>query len=625
MIRHSIRVILVAGISLMSILSCNSVSSFFVEAESFSEKGGWVVDQQFAEEMGSSYLLAHGMGDKVADAVTEVNLPSSGEWYVYARTYDWTSPWFDGEGPGQFRVKVDGNEIGDVLGTGLRQWGWQYAGSFVSDARIIRVSLCDLTGFDGRCDALWFSRERVECADIPQRTATAPSRSESFDFVVVGGGVSGICAAVSAARLGLKTALVNDRPILGGNNSSEVRVHLGGEIRLAPYPNLGNVLNEFGHKVIGNAKPAENYCDSAKDAIVAGEKNLTLFAPYRFETSSVSDGKITSVVIRETSTGEALTLKSPMWADCTGDGTLGAKSGADFSYGRESKDVYGEPSGQESSDRIVLGSSTQWYSVKTDAPVEFPVFEYGLLFTEESAQKVAAGEWTWETGMNRDMIAEAERIRDYGMLIVYSNWSWLKRNMPQYFSNRRLGWVAYVMGKRESRRLLGDYVLTENDLLACTDHDDATVTTSWSVDLHYPDPVNSQFFPGQEFKSLCTQTPVDYCTIPYRCLYSRNVDNLFMAGRDISVSHIALGCVRVMRTCAMEGEVVGMAASVCKRNSCSPRGLYEEHFPQLQELMRKGCGRTDLENSQTFNTGHVHPGSKHAPDVEKPILPEGMK
>ena len=207
--------------------------------------------------------------------------------------------------------------------------------------------------------------------------------------------------------------------------------------------------------------------------------------------------------------------------------------------------------------------------------------------------------------MLRDQVREAERVRDHGLLVVYSNWSYLKNRslVKDKYSNLALDWVAYIAGKRESRRLVGDHVLTQTDILDQVPYEDGTCATSWTIDLHYPDPVNTAFFPGEEFKAVCTQQYIEIYPIPYRCFYSRNIPNLFMAGRNISVTHVALGTVRVMRTTAMMGEVVGLAAAVCHENSCLPRDVYATYFEQLKDYMRRGAGKQGLENNQKFNVG----------------------
>ncbi len=254
---------------------------------------------------------------------------------------------------------------------------------------------------------------------------------------------------------------------------------------------------------------------------------------------------------------------------------------------------------------MTMGSSVQWYSVEDKAPSTFPEFSYGLNFNDESCEKVFKGDWEWETGIGRDPIKDAEQIRDYATLVIYSNWSYLKNHLKdnQKWRNRSLGWVAYIYGKRESRRLVGDHVLTEQDIIERIPYEDASVTTTWDIDLHYPDPANSKYFPGKEFKAISIGERIYPYAVPYRCLYSRNVGNLFMAGRDISVTHIALGTVRVMRTTGMMGEVVGMAASVCSKNSCLPRDVWKSHLSELKELMETGTGDSSLADNQKYNWG----------------------
>ena len=598
-----------------ALIGCRN-EELFVEAESFSVKGGWQVDQQFMDVMGSPYLLAHGAGVPVEDASAQVRLPGKGEWHLFVRTFNWASPWYDGEGPGKFKVAVDGDELSETLGAAGSKWMWQYAGSFETASRNISVALKDMTGFDGRCDALYFSR--VKNPELPEdvagmrelrsrliRNFNVPSDKGQYDLVVAGGGVAGMCAAVAAARQGLKVALIHDRPVLGGNNSAEVRVHLGGSIECGPYPNLGNMIKEFGHTKKGNAKSAENYEDWKKMSFVENEENISLFLNTHVTDLEMKDGSIEALLARDVETGELMRFSAPVFSDCTGDASVGYLAGAEWRTGRESLAETGEPGAVEVADRQVLGASVQWNSKDMGKPSPFPVFEYGKVFTEESVQKVKGGEWTWETGMLRDQVLEAERVRDHGLLVVYSNWSYLKNHssVKEEFADRALDWVAYVAGKRESRRLVGDVMLTQNDILNEVPYEDATCATSWSIDLHYPDPANTAFFPGEEFKAVCTQEYIEIYPIPYRCFYSKNIPNLFMAGRNISVTHVALGTVRVMRTTAMMGEVVGLAASVCHRHGCLPRDVYRTHFADLQALMEQGAGKQGLPNNQMFNVG----------------------
>lgn len=600
-------------VALVALLCGNihAAEGVFVECESFQERGGWVLDQQFMDEMGSPYLLAHGMGVPVADASTTVEIPENGIWNVYVRTFNWTSPWTDAEGPGRFRVRIGYKTLKPILGSKGNSWFWQYAGAVRIKAGTVTLALQDLTGFEGRCDAVYLTKEAIAPPDDPKQLERfrrislglpdIPSNKESFDFVVVGAGIAGICAAVSAARNGLRVALVNDRPVLGGNNSSEVRVHLGGTIEVGPYPALGRMQREFGHSKEGNARPAENYEDEKKQSFIENEPNIMLFASCRAVEVEKEGSFIKSVTIRNIETSRETLLEAPLFADCTGDGTVGYMAGADYRYGREAQSEFGESLAPETADNFVLGASVQWYSSPPGKPSKFPVFDIGLNFNDRSVQKVTMGEWTWETGMLHDMISRFEYIRDYGMAVIYSNWSYLKNHLGLY-PDRSLEWVAYIAGKRESRRLLGDYIYKQDDIEKAVFHEDATFATTWSIDLHFADPENTEFFPGEEFKTKTVHNRIYPAAVPYRCLYSRNVGNLFMAGRNISVTHVALGTTRVMRTCGMAGEVVGLAASICKRRGAVPRDVYRYWFPDLRELMEKGAAVSgELPDNQKFN------------------------
>lgn len=607
--------ILILALALLPTMLLSHPASLFLEAENFQNKGGWVVDQQFMDLMGSSYLMAHGMGIPVQDAETTVVFPSTGEYHVFVHTFNWTSPWFNGEGPGQFKLSVNGKPTGTILGTKGSTWMWQHAGEIVVTKKTATVTLHDLTGFNGRVDAIYFTKEKMPPPNEMKALNNfrkkhlglpkTPKKTGEFDLAVIGGGIAGTTTAISAARLGLKVALIQDRPVLGGNNSSEVRVHLGGRIKLDPYPALGDVVKEIGPSRGGNAQPAEYYEDEKKLKLVKAEKNISLFTNYRAYEVKKEGSHIKEIYARHIETSEELAFHAPLFVDCTGDGNIGYLAGADFAMGREGHSQFGEPTAPADPDSMTMGSSVQWYSVEEKEQVNFPVFQYGLDFNEENMEKVTMGEWTWETGMNLNQITDFERIRDYGLLVVYSNWSYLKNfsSVKDAYRNRRLEWVAYIAGKRESRRLLGDFILKEQDITDYVIYPDATAPTTWTIDLHYPDPENSKYFPGMEFKSIAIHKKIHPYPIPYRCYYSRNVDNLFMAGRNISVTHVALGTVRVMRTTGMMGEVVGMAASIAIKHKTTPRGVCQNYLDELKLLMKKGVGKYDVENTQTYNLG----------------------
>lgn len=590
--------------------------SVLIEAESFVQKGGWVLDQQFMDQMGSPYLMAHGLGITVENAKTEVIFPVKGKYRLFVRTRNWAARWTSKDAPGKFRVLVNGKAATPVFGTESADWSWQDGGWIDINKTKTKIELKDLTGFNGRCDALLFTTDAdfvppgepsklVELRIKLNPETTILKDTGKFDFVVIGGGMAGTCAAISAARLGLKVALVQDRPVLGGNNSSEVRVHLGGRINLEPYPNLGNLVNEIGPSKEGNARPYDNYEDDKKMKAVRAEKNISLFLNCRANKVLMNDGRITNIEAVNTGTGEKLSFSAPLFADCTGDATIGVLAGAKYLTGRESAEEFGEKTAPEEADNLTMGSSVQWFAEDKTKTVPFPDIQWGLPWDEEKAEHLIRGDWNWETGMGIDQVNEFERIRDYGLLVVYSNWSFLKNHSidKSKFEKRQLKWVAYIAGKRESRRLIGDYILRESDLTEHKVYPDGTAPTSWTIDLHYPDPENTKQFPGTEFKSIAKHTPIHPYPIPFRCFYSQNVPNLMMAGRNISVSHVALGTVRVMRTTGMMGEVIGMAASVCKQKSCDPREIYSTHFEELKKLMMAGTGNPNLPEIQHYNEG----------------------
>lgn len=584
--------------------------SVLLECEQFVDRGGWAVDSQFMDQMGSTFLLAHGMGAPVADATTTFAVAQGGVYDVWAYTRNWTAPWSE-HAAGVFRVAVNGKELGNALGTGTGEWRWQKAGTVTLAAGTASVALHDLTGFDGRCDAVCFTAPGTPPpARGPHRPdLRAPELSGipsvSADFVVCGGGIAGTCAAISAARLGLKVALVQDRPMLGGANSSEVRVHLGGYQNLGPYPRLGDVVAEIGPAKGGNARPAANYEDRRKLDAVAAEKNISLHLNTRVIAAEKVGDRIAAVLGRDVISGKLTRFAAPLFADCTGDGAVGVLAGADFRMGRESKAETGEEMAPETADKMTMGASVQWYTKELDGPAAFPSEPWMIPFNEQNCEHGTRGDWDWETGMMRDQIAEFERIRDYGMLVVYSNWSFLKNRSAKkdQYAKRVFEWVAYVAGKRESRRLMGDHVLCQQDVFDKVPYPDGTCCTTWAIDLHYPMPRNVKNYDGEPFRSICTHNMHEAYPIPYRCLYSRNVANLFMAGRNISVTHVALGTTRVMRTTGMMGEVVGMAARVCRTHDCLPRGVYAQYLDELKALMAKGVGTGAPQPPQNYNRG----------------------
>jgi len=614
---------------------CQHHKTIYVEAESFANHGGWVIDQQSMDVFGSSYLLAHGMGIPVPDAETTIHLQKKGNYRIWVRTRDWVVPWQVEGAPGRFQVLFNSKALTNTFGTSNKDWHWQDGGSIRLKKGPLKIALHDLTGFEGRCDAILLSAdpgfsppEDLKALEIFRRQALGlseePEDAGEYDLVVVGGGMAGICAAVSAARLGNKVALIQNRPVLGGNNSSEVRVGLSGLIYQEPYTNLGSLVDEIGgighwnlweaqqepeslrsKKIIEiieqypekkehNAGPKSNYRDDKKLDVVLGEENLSLFLNTHVLAAEMEKNRIVSVTGRSITSSKEYKFKGKLFADCTGDGNLGFLAGADFRVGREAKSETGEPRAPEKPDQLVMGTSVQWNSTRMDQPVSFPTTSpWSVCFDEETSVKTTKGDWDWETGALKDQVREMEEIRDYALRVIYGNWDFIKNNSikKEDFARHKLTWVAYIGGKRESRRLLGDVVLQEQDILEGRKFPDGSFTTTWDVDLHFP--IRENGFTGEPFQSRADMRGIEPYQVPYRCLYSRNVSNLLMAGRNISVTHVALGTVRVQRTTGMAGEVIGMAASLCINHNCMPRDVYEKHFSDLDSLMSVGIGNPD--------------------------------
>ena len=624
-----------SGTTTPAVSQKESASVVYVEAESFSNKGGWFLDQQYMNRVGSPVLLAHGIGIPVADATTEVQFPQTGTYRVFVRTRNWVARWTPQYAPGVFKLIVNGQTLNKTFGNEGEAWHWQDGGTIQIPETKVSLALHDLTGFAGRCDAIIFSsnpnfvpptgdqlktfrRKALGLAATPEQAPKASATSaKPFDLVVVGGGLSGICAAVSAARLGLKVALIQNRPVLGGNNSSEARVHLRGRINYPPYENVGNLVAQIDPLQTGIAKPASEYGDAKKMAAVLAEKNISLFLSTEViavdmdkkASRGYSRPAIRAVIGQNLETGKELRFEGLQFADCTGDGAVGFLAGAECRVGRESRAQTGESLAPLKADKLTMGSTMPWNTIeKLDAsgkPVRtvWPELPWALQFNNESGFPEIKGDWNWESGLGKNQIEQVEEIRDNLFRAVYGHWSWMKNHTPAGWEdkvyNRELTWVACLLGKRESRRIMGDLILDQQQVFAGKPFEDGCVIATWDIDLHYPTDLHKKYFPGWEFKTVSDRHSLIPYHIPYRCFYSKDVPNLFMAGRDISVTHVALGSVRVMRTCGMMGEVVGMAAAVCRKHDATPREVYQKYLPDLKELLVKGVAPKPTEYQKT--------------------------
>ncbi len=578
--------------------------AYFLEAEHFQKHGGWIVDPQFVDEMGSPYLLAHGLGRPVDDAITTLRNVRPGRYRLWVRTRDWTQE--TGESAGRFRVLADGKPVEPVFGTGSGDWGWQDGG--VVDLRDkVELALHDLAGFDARCDCLWLSpdlqaRPPEKDDEMPVfRLAQAALSGEpidggSYDLIVIGAGVAGICAAVGAARLGLRVALVECREVLGGNNSSRVRVHISAKTNMEPWPNLGNLVGEMSAaRRLARPWMTEKFMegDRQKAELVAAENNLTVLSGHHLLDVEKSDDIIASVTVMDLSRGRPVRLSAALFCDATGDGDLAYAAGCEYHIGRESRETYNELRAPEQDDVQVLGATLHWFSEEEEDVFEFPETPWALPINDTTAWPTTKSAWNWEAGYWLNQAMHGERTRDLLLRSIFGNWSFLKHDpgRRKNFRKYALQWCSYNLGRRESRRIMGDVVLTQNGIPSTGDkYPDAAVPCTWGIDVHVPRDKHVQHLGKRAFKSraLHNERGQTRAVMPYRSLYARDVSNCFLAGRCASMSHLAHAMFRCQGTTGMMGETVAMAAVVASEADCAPRAVYENHLDELKKLLDRG-------------------------------------
>ena len=416
-----------------------------------------------------------------------------------------------------------------------------------------------------------------------------PTQRLSADFCVVGGGLAGLCAALAAARHGAKTVLVQDRPMLGGNASSEIRMHICGAH--GPNRRETGLLEEIQ---LENLRYNAGSCWPVFDSVLWGlarrEPNLSLLLDASVcACETAEDRSIRSVRAWQGTTQRWIEVAARLFADCSGDAVLAPLSGADYRVGREARSEYGESEAPPESDSCTMGNSILLQTMEFETPQDFTPPPWAIDFSapdmrrwvlNRGADPTDNNYWWIEVGGADDSIGNAEKHRDELLPIAYGVWDWIKNKCAERekFRNFGLEWVGSLPGKRESRRYLGDHVLAQGEVQAGGDFPDVVAYGGWKIDNHYP----KGFWhdgPGTKY----TDCPSPF-GIPYRSLYSRNVPNLLFAGRDISCTHVAMSATRVMATCGLCGQAVGTAAAIAAREHADPRDVSKG--PLLAELQR---------------------------------------
>ncbi len=414
------------------------------------------------------------------------------------------------------------------------------------------------------------------------------------DITVIGGGLAGVCAAVAAARLGQTVSLVNNRPVLGGNSSSEVRVWVCGATAHGTqrFARETGIMGEmFVENQYRNPEGNPYLWDLVVLETVRAEKNIRLFLNTDVHEVE-ADGPENDRVIRAVTgwmmgSERKIRFDSSMYIDCTGDGLVGFLAGAKYRIGREAKDEYNEDWAPEEADDITLGSTLLFYTKEADRPVKFipPSFAKDITQTTIPMKRVIrSGDsgchyWWIEWGGELDTVHDNERIRDELWSVIYGIWDYIKNSGQFDAEKMTLEWVGSIPGKREYRRFLGDYVLNQNDIIAQEPFEDRIAFGGWSIDLHPPQGMYSA-----ESGSKHLYSDGIY-HIPFRSLYSSNVRNMLFAGRDISATHVAFGTTRVMATCAVIGEAAGSGAALSLQKGITPRMLHREYMNELQQVM----------------------------------------
>jgi len=597
-----------------------------IEAEDFDDYGGWLLDSQFELQMGSPYLLAHGLGRPVADATTTIAVQEGGEYEVWVRAKDWVP----GHHPGRFKLSIDGLALETEFGANDQDWSWQSAGFVQLPSGEVSLALQDQTGFDGRCDAIFLSADGSVPPDgvdeasrtwrkALRRLPDEPLDGGNFDVVVVGGGVSGCAAALTAARLGQKVVLIHDRPVLGGNASKE--------IGLMPRGTQGAIMRELSARGEGG--------DLVALSLLQTEPNATVYLEHRIFAAKREGDRIVSVDAVAARGGIERRFESAMFIDTTGTAMLGVLAGAETLFGREARSEFGEGYAPEVADDMHHGNTLFFRTRMADAPVLFPevpwateiskdyanlsgqLIEPGLEngpgpsagnnpatpeFRFGSANDVVPATHFWEYGQWLDPYTSGELVRDYLMRALFGTFSNVKKLEPEAYANLEFEWMAFVAAQGEFRRYKGDYVLSENDIREHKRFDDELIANDGSFCIHCAWERGEGKYDFRLKDWIFDMRDRQLYSIPFRCLYSANIENLMMAGKHISVTHVAGSSTKLMGNGAQHGVAVAAAASLCNGLGVSPRELHRDRLAELKALVEK---LTDCDHDM-----HNHPPTR---------------
>lgn len=439
--------------------------------------------------------------------------------------------------------------------------------------------------------------------------------SHKADLCVVGGGLSGMCAAVAAARHGIKVVLMQDRPVFGGNASSEIRMWICGAH--GENNRETGIIEEIALESLYR-NPYRRYpmWDCILFELIKKEKNITPILNCACNDIEMDGNRIKKIYGYQTTTQMWHEVEADYFSDCSGDSILAPLSGAKYRYGREGRDEFGESIAPEKPDKKTMGMTCLMQARETDTKQKYIAPSWARKFTKETLpyrtphlNDPEENFWFMEIGGEQDMIHDTEEIRDELIKVAYGIWDYIKNSGEFDADNWELDFVGYLPGKRESRRYVGDYIMNQNDVSAEGRFDDIIAYGGWTMDDHHPGGINTS-----EPPNIFHPAPSPF-GIPYRCLYSANIENLYFAGRNISVTHTAMSATRVMATCALLGQAVGTAAYLAVKYGTTPRGVYEKHIKELkQTLMDDDCWLpfNKMEMSEITRSSEISTTGKNA-------------
>ena len=580
------------------------MEKIFIDAVDFDDYGGFILETQFVREMGQPYLMANGVGEEVKPASVEFSVKESGMYRFFIRTKNWCEE----HAPDGLVMEVDAERSPHVSSLmRVKDWYFEIGADFFLTEGNHTLKIYDTTGYFARFACVIITndydytppkeisrlkRERDEIKGISRQITD----KGKYDLIVVGAGVGGVVAAISAARYGLKTALVNDRPKLGGNAAEEANV--------APEGAAHRGRHETGvvYEIKNYREDNKVSWSQAFSKFTSEEENLTVFENMLLTDAVKKGNKICEIYTVSTLDLSEYKLSADMYVDATGDGWLGYYAGAAYRIGREAKFQHGESFAPDVADgNTMSGCATAkdpykalsvffgFLAEETGNDVDFKAPDWAFKLPEGDAlgrtpTRVHRGEWWLEMPNDYDDLFENEFVRDsmFRMALGYFDWlknSWSGREAARGYALKRL---ATYNAKRESRRLIGDYIMTENDYVEGKTFFDAVTYCGWNIDVHHVGGILS----GNGGKFTANKK-IPITPIPFGSLYSKNVSNLFMVGRCISVSHVGLGPVRVQLTAGTMGQAVAAAAFLSRKYSVTPRGIREEYIEELQQMLIK--------------------------------------